>query len=201
MATTEKKANPRKVITGKVRLSYCHLTEPRARNAKDEPKYSTALIIPKTDKVTMKALRAAEKLALEEGLAEHKFTQREVDLGKKSNGTKGVSLSIIKDGDEDADLERNPEYAGCWYMNVSAGTRKPGIVDRQLEPITDPTEIYSGCYVRASLTAFAYSNESKGVTFGLNHIQKIADGDPLGGMSRAEDDFDEMDDDDDDDVL
>lgn len=191
--------NPKKVITGKVRLSYCHLMEPRQRNPKEEAKYSTALIIPKSDKVTLKALRAAEEAAIAEGLASRKFTQREVDLGAKTQGAKGLSASIIKDGDEDADLDKNPEYEGSWYMNVSAGTRRPGIIDRQREPITDKSEVYSGCYARVSITAFPYDRDgNKGVSFGLNHVQKLADGEPFGSFTRAEDDFDELDDDDED---
>ena len=56
----------------------------------------------------------------------------------------------------------------------------------------DGNEIYSGMKVRAKITAFGYSvNGNRGVGLSLGNIQKIADGDPLGGGSRsAKDDFD-----------
>lgn len=177
-----------KVTTGKCRLSYVNLITPRAFNDQD-PKFSVVLLIPKSDKATMKKLRAAEEEATQQGIA------------SKWNGKKPKGMaSIIKDGDEDADLETNPEYAGHWYMSVNSKNR-PGVVDRSLEPILDATEIYSGCYGRAALNAYPYSaNGNRGVTFGLNHVQKLAEGEPLGGVSRVEDVFDELDDEDDDDL-
>ena len=75
-------------------------------------------------------------------------------------------------------------------MSVSSKT-KPGIVDGAVNPILDSTEVYSGCFARVSINAFPYSQQgNKGVSFGLNHVQKLADGDFLGGRSKAEDDFD-----------
>ena len=104
-----------------------------------------------------------------------------------------------QDGDEDADLEMYPEYAGHYYFSVSSKT-KPGIVDKDLDPIIDSTEVYSGCFARVSINAFPYNVQgNKGVSFGLNHVQKLADGDYLGGRSRAEDDFDTWDEDEDED--
>ena len=79
-------------------------------------------------------------------------------------------------------------------MSVSSSTR-PGIVDRNVQPILDSTEVYSGCYARVSINAFAYNAKgNQGVSFGLNHVQKTRDGDFLGGRSRAEDDFEALED-------
>jgi hypothetical protein len=178
--------NDTKVVTGKVRLSYAHIFEAYTNNPeKDEPKFSCVLLIPKTDKVTIKKLRAAQQAALENGTSK-------VFGGKPPKAW----ADTIHDGDEEADLERNPEYEGHLYMSVSAKTR-PGVVDQNVQPILDSTEVYSGCYVRASINAFPYSfSGKKGISFGLNHIQKLADGEPLGGRSRAEDDFDAVEDED-----
>lgn len=183
-ATTNKET---KVVTGPVRLSYAHVFQPYAVRVDDEPKYSVVLMIPKGDKKTMRALRAAEKAAAEAGAA-------------KFGGKVPKNLaSVIHDGDEEADLETNPEYEGHYYMSVSSKTR-PGLFDKDVDPITDSEEIYSGCYCRASINAFAYnSHGNKGVSFGLNHLQKIKDGDFLGGRSKGEDDFDAWDEDDDED--
>lgn len=180
---------PTKVVTGKVRLSYAHLFEPYAAEEGQEPKYSTVILIPKSDKKTIKAIRDAQQAALENG-KDTRFG------GRIPKGWKNT----FRDGDEDdsVDLEKSPEYAGHMFMTVSAKTR-PGVVDRDVNPILDSSEVYSGCYARVSINAFPYSVQgNKGVSFGLNHVQKLADGDPLGGRSRAEDDFEALDDEDDD---
>lgn len=173
-----------KVITGECRLSYEHIFVPFSNKPGQDAQYSCVLLIPKSDKATVKKIRDAEAAAAELG------------KGKHFGGTIPKNLkSIIHDGDEEADLDRNPEMAGHWYMSIRSKTA-PGVVDRQVQPILDSTEVYSGCYVRASINAFSYNNEGgKGVSFGLNHIQKLRDGDFLGGRSKAEDDFDALDED------
>lgn len=174
-------AQTTKVVTGPVRLSYVHVFEPWSNNPDQEPKFSCTLLIPKTDRATLRAIEQAQQVALENG-------KSKVFNGKIPANWK----STLHDGDEEADLERNPEYEGHWYMSVSA-KQKPGVVDRNVQPIIDSTEVYSGCYARVSVNAFPYSQSgNKGVSFGLNHVQKLADGDYLGGRSKAEDDFDSL---------
>lgn len=172
-----------KVVTGKIRLSYTHLFEPFSNIEGQEPKYSCVLLIPKTDKATIAKLRKAQQAALEN--SKDKLFKGKVPANWKDT---------IHDGDTEADLDRNPEYAGHLYMSVSSKT-KPGVVDRNVNPVLDSTEVYSGCFARVSINAFAYSQAgNKGVSFGLNHVQKLADGDFLGGRSKAEDDFDSVED-------
>lgn len=167
-----------KVVTGKVRLSYVHVFEPYSQDNDSDAKYSCVLLIPKRDKQTLAKIDEAIAAAAEAG------------KNTKFGGTIPRQLvTILHDGDEEADLERNPEYEGHMYMSVASKT-KPGIVDQDVNPILDSTEVYSGCYARVSINAFAYNYKGKkGISFGLNHIQKLADGDFLGGRSRAEDDF------------
>ena len=181
-------AAPTKVITGtRTRLSYVHLFEPYA-NENQEPKYSCVIMVPKTDKATIKALRAAQQAALEAGAARH--------FGGKIPRT---WHDTIKDGDDEEVLEKNPEYAGYWVFSVSSKA-KPGIVDGDVQPILDASEVYSGIYARVSINAFSYNTQgNKGVSFGLNHVQKVADGEPFGNITRADDDFDALDDEDDED--
>lgn len=179
-----------KVVTGKVRLSYVHVFEAFTNQDDQDARFSVVLLIPKSDKATMKKLRDAQQAALENGKAK-------TFAGKVPT----TWQDTIHDGDEEADLERNPEYAGHFYMSVSSKT-KPGVVDRNLNAILDSTEVYSGCYARVSINAFPYNTKGKkGVSFGLNHVQKLDDGDFLGGRSRAEDDFEALDDDEGADLL
>ncbi|MCI1574712.1 MAG: DUF2815 family protein [Weizmannia coagulans] len=173
MPTTNKAT---KVVTGKIRLSYAHLFEPHAVEEGQDKKYSTAILIPKTDKKTLNAIKAAIEAAKE--------------AGKSTFGGKiPANLKTpLRDGDEERPDQ--PEYAGHYFLNCSSKT-KPGVVDQQLNPILDSEEVYSGCYARVSINFYAFNKAgNKGIAAGLNNVQKLADGDYLGGRSRAEDDFD-----------
>lgn len=170
-----------KVVTGKVRLSYAHLLEPSSSFEGQEPKYSTVILVPKSDSATIKSIEAAQKEALENGKAS-KFN------GKIPTNWKNT----FRDGDEEADLEKNPEYAGHMFMSVSSKTR-PGIVDQSLQQVMDPDQVYSGVYARVSINAFAFNTSgNKGVSFGLNNVMVLGEGERLAGGASAEDDFAEF---------
>lgn len=163
-----------KVTTGKVRLSYAHLFEPHAIEG-NEPKYSVSVIIPKSDKETLQAIKEAVNEAKEQGKA-------------KWNGKVPANVKTpLRDGD--IDREGDEAYAGCYFLNANS-KNKPGVVDINVQPILDSTEVYSGCYARLTLNFYAYNaNGNKGIAAGLGNVQKLADGEPLGGFTRAEDDF------------
>lgn len=183
---------PTKIITGKVRFSYANVFTPKAPAEGAEAKYSVTLLIPKSDKTTLAKVKAACEAA-RLGSAE-KF-------GNKV--PKSLKLPYHDgDGEKPNGGEYGPECKGHYVINTTS-KQKPGVVDRDREPILDSTDFYSGCYGRASVNFYAYNvNGNKGIAAGLNHVQKLADGDPLGGRSRAEDDFDDdLDDMEDDDFL
>ena len=172
--------NPTKVITGpKTRWSYANVWEPKSING-GTPKYSVSLIIPKSDTKTVEKIQAAIQAAYEEG------------QGKlKGNGKTVPALSVLKTPLRDGDAERpdDPAYADSYFINANSASA-PGIVDAGCQPIIDRSEVYSGVYGRASINLYAFnSNGNKGIACGLNNLQKIKDGEPLGGKSRAEDDF------------
>ena len=177
-----------KFITGACRLSYVHLFEPWALNPEDTPKYSTVLLIPKSDTATLAKFEEARAAALEEGKSRF----------GNSWGKKGVKYTL-RDGDEEADLDQNPEYAGHMYVSVS-NSRKPGIVDRNVVPIMDSTEVYSGCYARVTLECFPYKHQQggDGISFSLGNVQKLRDGERFDGSTSAEQDFDALESEDDD---
>ena len=179
--------NPTKVITGvNTRWSYVNAWEPKSING-GAPKYSVSLIIPKSDTKTIEKIQSAIQAAYEEG------------QGKlKGNGKSVPALSVLKTPLRDGDAERPDDeaYADSYFVNANSGTA-PGIVDADRNPIIDRSEVYSGVYGRASINFYAFnSNGNKGIACGLNNLQKIKDGEPLGGKSRAEDDFATEDDDD-----
>ena len=178
--------NPTKVITGEVRLSYANLWEPKSING-GAPKYSVSIIIPKSDTRTIGKVKAAIEAAYREG-----------ETKLKGNGKTVPALSALKTPLRDGDTERPDDeaYAGSYFINANSATA-PGIVDSACETILERSQLYSGVYARASVNFFAFnSNGNKGIACGLNNIQKLRDGDPLGGKSRAEDDFATADDDD-----
>lgn len=167
--------NSTKVVTGVVRLSYAHVWEPASINGSN-PKFSASLIIPKSDTKTIEAINAAVDAAIKEGVAK---------FGGKTPNKAALKLPL-----RDGDLERDDEaYKDAFFVNANS-TTAPQIVDRAVQPILDRAEVYSGCYVRVSLTFYAFSaNGNKGVACGLGNIQKVKDGEPLGGRSSAADDF------------
>ena len=172
--------NPTKVITGvNTRWSYANVWEAKSING-GAPKYSVSLIIPKSDTKTIEKIKAAIQAAYEEG--ESKL---------KGNGKTVPALSVLKTPLRDGDLERPDDeaYANSYFVNAKSGTA-PGIVDADRQPIIDHSEVYSGVYGRASINFYAFnSNGNKGIACGLNNLQKMRDGEPLGGKTRAEDDF------------
>ena len=189
----KKSKNPTKVITGvQTRWSYANVWNPKAMAEGAKPKYSVSLIIPKSDTVTIQKIKAAIKAAYEEGQSK-----------LKGNGKSVPPLAAIRTPLRDGDIERPDDeaYQNAYFVNANSPTA-PGIVDADRQPIIDTSEVYSGVYGRASITFYAFnSNGNKGIACGLNNLQKIADGEPLGGKTRAEDDFADLDDEDDDDFL
>lgn len=167
--------NTTKVVTGVVRLSYANVWEAVSING-GTPKYSVSLIIPKSDTKTVEAINAAVDTAIKEGAAK---------FGGKIPNKAALKLPL-----RDGDVERDDEaYKGAYFVNANS-TSAPQIVDRAVQPILDRGEVYSGCYARVSINFYAFnSNGNRGIACGLGNIQKVRDGEPLGGKSSAAADF------------
>lgn len=174
--------NNTKVVTGIVRLSYANVWEPKSINGGAE-KYSVSLIIPKSDKKTIGDIEDAINNAIKEGVSK---------FGGKIPNKAALKLPL-----RDGDLERDDEaYKDSFFVNANS-TTPPQIVDTKVQPILDRSEVYSGVYARVSVTFYAFnSNGNKGIACGLGNIQKVRDGEPLGGRSNAIDDFTTLDDED-----
>ena len=137
---------------------------------------------PKSDTKTIAKIKAAVQAAYEEGQSK-----------LKGSGKSVPALSVLKTPLRDGDLERPDDeaYANSFFLNANS-SNKPGIVDADRNPIFEQSEVYSGVYGRASINFYAFNtNGNKGIACGLNNLQKISDGEPLGGMTRAADDFDD----------
>ncbi|SFP36670.1 Protein of unknown function [Ruminobacter amylophilus] len=169
-----------KVITGvNTRWSYANVWEPKAMEG-GKPKFSVSLIIPKSDTVTVGKIKAAIEEAYRDGQSK-----------LKGNAKSVPALSTLRTPLRDGDLERPDDsaYANAYFVNANS-TTAPGVVDANRNEILDKSEVYSGCYGRASISFYAFNaNGNKGIACGLNNLQKIKDGEPLGGRASAESDF------------
>jgi hypothetical protein len=183
----------KRVITKKVRLSYAYLWEPRTDD-KGKASYSTGIIIPKSDTETLAAIDAAVKAAYEDGAT--------ILRGKGRTTPKLESVTLpLHDGDE-RENDDDGAYANSFYLTAKSYKYQPKMYDRTrpgepVQEITDENRIYSGVYVRADLSFFAYNKDgNKGIACGLNSIKFVADGTRLGGVTRSADvfadDYDEI---------
>lgn len=172
--------NPTKVIVP-CRFSYLHCWEPDSVNG-SEPKYSVSAIIPKSDTKTVNAIKAA-------------IEQAKKDSVSKWGGKVPGNLKLpLRDGD--IDRPDDEAYAGCYFFNANS-RQAPQVVDSKVQPILDQSEVYSGCYGKISVIFYGYnSNGNRGIAAGLGNIQKLKDGESLGGRTSAADDFQTEDEDD-----
>ena len=172
--------NPNKVIIP-CRFSFLHCWEPDSVNG-SEPKYSVSAIIPKSDTKTIAKIKAAIESAKQDSLS-------------KWGGKVPANLKLpLRDGD--IDRPEDDAYAGCYFVNANS-RQAPQVVDNRVQPILDQSEVYSGCYGQISVTFYGYnSNGNRGIAAGLGNIQKLKDGESLGGRTNAADDFSTEEDDD-----
>lgn len=172
--------NPAHIVLTGVRLSYVHLDQPYSQNG-GEPKFSAVILVPKQPGDNYAKIMAAIQAATAK--AREKFGQAFPVQPKNS----------VHDGDGARPSDGQPfgeECRGCWVFTASNKTR-PRVVDGNIQPILDSTEIYSGMYANVGVTFFGYSApQNKGIGVALDNVQKIGDGEPLGGgRVSAEDDF------------
>ncbi|WP_186422556.1 DUF2815 family protein [Lacrimispora celerecrescens] len=156
------------------RFSYLHCWEANAVDG-GEPKYSVSAIIPKSDTETIEKIKIAIEQATKDSLS-------------KWGGKIPANLKLpLRDGD--IDRPEDEAYADSYFFN-SNSRQAPQVVDKNVQPILDQSEVYSGCYGRISVNFYGFNNNgNRGIAAGLGNIQKLKDGEPLGGRTNAEDDF------------
>lgn len=160
------------VTTGRVRASYAKVFTPEVGPDGGEARFSCAFIIPKSDTATIQAIKDAMKAVGEN------------EWGDKFRAMCTARMLRLPLRDGDVEKPDDPNYKGCFFINARA-KQKPQVVDRLLNPITGPEGFRSGDYCRVNINAFTYDNKGKGIGFGLNNIQKLDNGEPLGGGPTA----------------
>lgn len=166
-----------------VRFSYCNLFQPKPpiNNPTGEAKYSTTILIPKSNTAAKAAVDQAIAQAIEAGVT------------SKWNGVRPpVPATPIHDGDGVRPSDGQPygeECRGCWVLTASS-KNPPFVVDNQVQNIIDPTQVYSGMWGNVNVNFFAYNSAGKkGIGCGLNGVQKTRDGEPLTSRVTAQEAF------------
>lgn len=161
------------VMTPEFRVSFPNVFRPgKALQEGAKPKYSLTMLFPKgADLSKLKA--AAKGAAVDKWGADEKKWPKNLRLPFRDQGEK--------------EFEGYEE--GAIFINATS-SNKPGLVDSQVQDIIEEHEFYPGCYARATVRAFAYDQAgNRGISFGLQNVQKTKDGEPLGGRTRPSDDF------------
>ena len=171
------------VTINDVRFSYCNLFHPKApfNNPQGEPKYSVTVLVPKTNTAAKATIDNAIAQAIDAGVS------------SKWNGVRPPQPAIcVHDGDGPRPSDGSAfgeECKGCWVFTAST-KQPPFVVDEYVQNIIDPTKVYSGMWGNVNVTFFAYNNAGKkGIGCGLNGVQKIRDGEALGGQITAQEAF------------
>lgn len=159
------------------------------------PSYDIQILIPKSDKASVRAILRAIK-----------------EVGEDKWGSNWSKVRTpLRDGDKEKDEltedgstkeEKYPERLGHYFLNARS-TKPVTVVDRQRTPILNSDELYGGCKGKVAVTFYPYSvSGNHGIGVGLDGVQKVSDGEAFGGGGRPaiEAMFDLLDDDDDLDV-
>lgn len=155
------------------RMAYVNCWQPTSKFGRE--KYSLVAIIKKTDTDTLDAIQKTIEYV----------TEKSIDKWG------GRIPSTLRNPLHDGDLEKpdNPVFQNCYYINAKSKDA-PQVVDNNVEPITDQSEMYSGCYGNISLIFYGYNcGGNKGIAVLLGNIQKIKDGPKLNGRVTAREEF------------
>ena len=159
----------KRILTPRFRVAFSNVFKPKL-NLQGEPKYGLVMLFEKNTDIS-KLRELADEAANE----------------KWPKGEPTDLRSPFRDGNEKAD-----KYDGFKdTIAVTANSNfKPGLVNQNVEEITSQEDFYSGCYARATVNVYAYEKlGNKGVSFSVQNVQKLGDGEYLGGKSDPKDDF------------
>lgn len=170
------------VMTPNFRVSYPNVLKAKKNELSGQDEFSLVALFPKG--ADLSALKKAAKEAAEKkwGADQKKWPQMRSpfrDQGERAKEDEATGKKILPQGYED----------GAIYLNLKS-KQKPGVVDQKLQDIISESDFYAGCWARATVNAYAYDNKgNRGIAFGLEHVQKVKEGDPLGSRVKVQDAF------------
>lgn len=172
-----------RITTPEFRVSFPKVFKPELNKLNNKQEFSVVALFPKNADLSALKKAAQEALIEEFGPDKSKWPKNLRspfrDQGEKVKTDEQTGKEILPPAHE----------KGAVFMNLKT-TQRPGVVDQNVQPILDETQFYAGCYARAQVRVYTYNQAGNaGVNFGLEHLQKTRDGEPLGGRMRAEDAF------------
>ncbi len=184
---------PLKILTPAFRLSFPHVLTPTSDPQHPEKGqwYELTALFPK-NAAGLDVLRNAIAQAKARGLAEALWGRwpdgRPVEPWT-SAGT--VFHMPVRDADKDPKKAVMDGYKGHYFMKMkSAGDKRPGVVDANMQPIMQAADLYPGCWCRATCVFYPFNkNGGQGIAVSLHNLQKLKDDTPFGNRARPEDDF------------
>ena len=186
--TSDREQNPGKIVLSTHRVSYVHLDKPQAFDDGGEAKYSVTFLIPKKHPDVERV----------KGLINDIYKANKESVFNKVSLTSPNFHNPLRDGDEYLDEHPdNLECRGCYFVKA-ASKSQPAVYGSDKQEILDLDEVYSGCYCRGVIVGWPFNNKAKGISFFLNSVMFIKDGERLGGFESDPDDYDESDETDDD---
>lgn len=170
------------VMTPVFRVSYPNVLKPKLNKLNNKEEYSVVALFPKgTNLDAMK--KAAQAAIVEKWGADQKKWPKNLRTPFRKHEEK------VTETDDGKKLFPAGMEEGGIFMNLKSKQR-PGVVNQKTEDIINESDFYAGCFARATVRCFAYYEAGNaGVSFGLQNIQKVKEGDPLGSRTRAQDDF------------
>lgn len=163
------------VITPEFRVSFPNLFRPSKIDENSEPKYSVTMLFKKGE--DLKLLKQAAAAAAKEKWGD--------------DVPKDLRSPFRNQGEKDYDGYEE----GAIFITCSSKS-KPGLVNQKVQPIISEEDFYAGCYARAEVVASAYGGKGTkfkpGVTFYLQNVQKLRDGDPFSGRNKPENVFESV---------
>lgn len=174
------------LITPKFRVSFPNVFEAKRNELSGKDEFSLVALFEEGAEKTpefKKLIAAVEEAKANKWGADKNKWPKNLRSPFRNQGEKA------KEGD-DGEMFLPPGHVdGAVFLNLKSQQR-PQVVDQSMNEIIDKNEFYPGCWARASVSVYAYDQAgNKGVSLGLKNIQKVADGEPFGGRTRATDDF------------
>lgn len=171
------------IMTPQFRVSYPNVFKPKRNELNGKDEYSLVALFPKGADLSGLKKAAQEAIAEKWGPDQKKWPKNLRtpfrNQSEKATVDEATGRTVYPAGMEDGGI----------FMNLKSN-QKPGLVNERVEDIISETEFYAGCWARATVRAYAYDNKGNcGVSFGLQNIQKMKDGEPLGSRTKPQDDF------------
>lgn len=173
-----------KLFTPKFRVSFPDVFEATQINNQGQAKFRLSMIF---DPVEIAKDPEQQKLwdALKAAVDEAAIA--------KFNSVPPVLKKPFKDGNQMLNQKTGAIYEGHEGMAIlrTQSNDRPGLVDMACNPIMERSEFYGGCYAQATISFYAWDHptQGKGVSAGIQNIQKVSEGETFSGKTKATDDF------------